>query len=121
MNERPCTTVVPALLAVLLILQAGALAQTPRGVHKAPPSNPQLVTPEIERKVDALLSKMTLDEKLGQLVQYNTVGATSATVAAGQGADLAVNPEANYHLDPMQLASSGRLGSMLNVTGGARI
>jgi beta-glucosidase len=42
-------------------------------------------------------------------------------VAAGQGADLAANPEANYHLDPMQLASSGRLGSMLNVTGGARI
>jgi beta-glucosidase len=64
---------------------------------------------------------MTLEEKLGQLVQYNTVGATSATVAAGQEADLAANPEANYHLDPMQLAQTGRLGSMLNVTGGARI
>ncbi len=64
---------------------------------------------------------MTLEEKLGQLVQYNTVGATSATVAAGQEADLAANPEANYRLDPMQLAQAGKLGSMLNVTGGARI
>ena len=64
---------------------------------------------------------MTLEEKLGQLVQYNTVGVTSATVADGQDADLAANPEANYHLDPMQLAQAGKLGSMLNVTGGARI
>src|SRR6202020_2975029 len=51
----------------------------------------------------------------------NTAGATSATVSEGQQADLAANPEANYHLDPMQLTQSGRLGSMLNVTGGARI
>jgi beta-glucosidase len=85
------------------------------------PSNPQLVSPEIERRVNALLAKMTLEEKVGQLVQYNTVGATSATVAEGQGADLAINPEANYHLDPMQLAATGRMGSMLNVTGAARI
>jgi beta-glucosidase len=86
-----------------------------------PPSNRQLASPEIERRVNALLTKMTLEEKLGQLVQYNTVGTTSATVASGQEADLAANPEANYHLDPMQLAQQGRLGSMLNVTGGARI
>ncbi|HEX4577393.1 MAG TPA: beta-glucosidase BglX [Edaphobacter sp.] len=86
-----------------------------------PPSNRQLASPEIERRVNTLLTKMTLEEKLGQLVQYNTVGTTSATVASGQEADLAANPEANYHLDPMQLAQQGRLGSMLNVTGGARI
>src|SRR6202008_852932 len=65
--------------------------------------------------------QMTLQEKLGQLVQYNTTGATSATVAAGAAQDFAANPEANYHLDPMQLAEQGRLGSMLNVSGGARI
>jgi beta-glucosidase len=105
-------------LVACLALTTTVLAQTP---HAPPPSNPQLVTPEIERKVNALLGKMTLEEKLGQLVQYNTVGATSATVAAGQGADLAVNPEANYKLDPMQLTASGKLGSMLNVNGGDRI
>jgi beta-glucosidase len=86
-----------------------------------PPSNAQLASREIERRVGALLAKMTLEEKLGQLVQYNTAGATSATVSEGQQVDLAANPEAKYHLDPMQLAQSGRLGSMLNVTGGTRI
>ena len=84
-------------------------------------SNAQLASPEIERRVDALLAKMTLEEKLGQLVQYNTVGATSPTVAAGQEGELAANPEANYHLDAIQLAQAGRLGSMLNVNGAARI
>jgi len=86
-----------------------------------PPSNPQLSSPEIERRVDALLSRMTLEEKLGQLVQYSSTGTTSATKAATAAADLAANPEAQYHIDAMQLASEGKLGSMLNVTGGARI
>ncbi len=98
-----------------------ARAQRPSQGPTVPPSNPQLASAEIERRVNALLAKMTLEEKLGQLVQYNTAGATSATVSEGQQADLAANPEANYHLDPMQLAQSGRLGSMLNVTGGERI
>ncbi len=71
--------------------------------------------------MDALLRQMTLAEKLGQLVQYNTNGATSATVAAGAAADFATNPEARYHIDSMQLAERGLLGSMLNVSGGARI
>jgi beta-glucosidase len=111
-----------ALSLVLSLASTLAIAQktTPHG-PSVPPSNRQLASPEIERRVNALLAKMTLEEKLGQLVQYNTVGATSATVSAGQEADLASNPEANYHLDPMQLTQMGRLGSMLNVTGGARI
>ena len=88
------------VVVALVLSVAGAGAQT----TKPAPSNPQLASPEIERRVNALLAKMTLEEKLGQLVQYNTVGAMSATVAAGQEADLATNPEANYHLDPMQLA-----------------
>lgn len=64
---------------------------------------------------------MTLEEKLGQLVQYSSTGRTSATKAATATADLAANPEATYQIDAMQLASEGRLGSMLNVTGGERI
>ena len=64
---------------------------------------------------------MTLEEKLGQLVQYSSTGTTSATKAATSTADLAANPEAQYHIDAMQLASQGKLGSMLNVTGGQRI
>ena len=103
----------------LMLGPSGAVAQKTvvAGSHKAgvKPSNPQLVTPEIERHVNALLAKMTLAEKLGQLVQYNPSGAMSATVAAGQKADAAINPEAHYKLDVMQLAKDGRLGSMLNV------
>jgi beta-glucosidase len=111
-------TVIALTLTLVLI---PARSQTSQHHVVVPPSNRQLASPEIERKVNALLAKMTLEEKLGQLVQYNTVGATSATVAAGQEADLAANPEANYRLNPMQLAQAGKLGSMLNVTGGARI
>lgn len=114
-----------SLLLLLMMLVSLASSSTAQVIQikpaKAPPSNPQLVSPEIERRVNALLSQMTLEEKLGQLVQYNTVGATSSTVAAGQEGELAANPEANYHLDAMQLAQAGRLGSMLNVNGGARI
>ncbi len=90
-------------------------------VHAVHPSNAQLASPEIERRVNALLPRMTLEEKLGQLVQYSSTGKTSATKAATATADLAANPEATYHVDAMQLASEGRLGSMLNVTGGERI
>jgi beta-glucosidase len=107
-----------ASLFVTLTATAQQRGQSP--VHPRP-SNPQLASPEIERRVNALLSRMSLEEKLGQLVQYSSTGTTSATKAATAAADLATNPEAQYRVDAMQLASDGRLGSMLNVTGGARI
>jgi beta-glucosidase len=113
-----CAGVLAAAIAALPAVRAQAPA---RGTAKVRPSNPQLASPEIERRVDALLKQMTLEEKLGQLVQYNTAGASAATTAAGQPADLAQNPEANYHLDPMQLAASGRMGSMLNVAGAGQM
>jgi beta-glucosidase len=106
----------PKVLAFFFVALASAMAQKPAGQPaKVPPSNPQLVSPEIERRVDALLAKMTLEEKLGQLVQYNAAGAASATVTNGQQHDLAANPEVGYRIDAMQLAASGEMGSMLNV------
>ena len=111
-----------SLLIVPMLSVFAAVAQMPSGQQQqVPRSNPQLVTPAIERRVDALLRQMTLEEKLGQLVQYNTAGATSVTVAGGGAADLAQNPVADYHLNPLQLAQTGRLGSMLNVAGSERI
>ncbi len=104
------------ILLSLLVGLTPAMAQKPASPPgRIPPSNPQLVSPEIERRVDALLSKMTLQEKLGQLVQYNATGAASANVTAQQQPNLAANPEVGYHIDAMQLAVSGELGSMLNV------
>ena len=110
------------LLLASLFITLTASAQEPRHAAVHPrPSNPQLASPEIERRVNALLSRMTLEEKLGQLVQYSSTGTTSGTKKAAAAAELAANPEAQYHVDAMQLASDGRLGSMLNVAGGTQI
>lgn len=81
------------------------------------PSNPQLVTPEIEKRVDALLKQMTLEEKIGQLVQYGDNGYTGA---GAETPAFGANPETENHVSAMQLAATGRLGSMLNVVGAAR-
>jgi len=87
---------------------------------KVRPYNAQLASPDVERRVDALLHRMTLDEKLGQLVQYNDVGYTAPSATVEEKANLAANPEAAYRLDPMQLAATGKLGSMLNVVGASK-
>ena len=74
--------------------------------------NAQLADLKIEARVGALLKQMTLEEKLGQLVQY------SATEPATQpGAQLAVNPGTDNQIHTAELAATGRLGSMLNTVG----
>ena len=66
--------------------------------------NKQPISPDpTEAKIDDLLKKMTLEEKIGQLVQYN--GSWDITGPAPTGGD-----KAKYdHL------KNGRVGSMLNV------
>ncbi|HLI04097.1 MAG TPA: glycoside hydrolase family 3 N-terminal domain-containing protein [Terracidiphilus sp.] len=103
-----------ALCCALAFSAAAAQTGAVRRTEPAP-SNPQLISPQIERRVDSLLRRMTLAEKLGQLVQYNAAGAAAATAADNQNAQFGANPQAQYRLDPMQLAASGRMGSMLNV------
>jgi beta-glucosidase len=87
--------------ALLLSLPAfcsgsAAVAQT------RPAPNPQLASREVNVRVEALLKQMTLEEKVGQLVQY----------AAGN----ATGPAASS-LSYDELAARGQLGSLLNVTG----
>jgi beta-glucosidase len=118
--------------AVLCLVAAGcepkALAQATipaSAQHRgkaAGPSNAQLADPNIEARVNRLLRRMTLEEKIGQLVQYNDTGdATPAPTAKdAQGAIAAVNPETANHVNAMQLAAAGRLGSMLNTIGAER-
>jgi beta-glucosidase len=62
---------------------------------------------------------MTLEEKIGQLMQYNDVGYAAATPAEASPA-IGANPETHNRVDAMQLASTGRLGSMLNTVGAAK-
>ena len=66
------------------------------------PSNAQLASKEVNTRVEALLKQMTLNEKIGQLVQY----------AAGY----ATGPNAS-NLKYDELAAHGQVGSMLNVVG----
>jgi beta-glucosidase len=65
-----------------------------------PVPNPQLASKDLNARVDALLKQMTLEEKLGQLVQF------SAGYATGPGAS-------NLRYD--ELAAKGQVGSMMNV------
>ena len=58
--------------------QAAKPASTQRAGKAAHPSNAQLADPKIEARVDRLLRQMTLEEKIGQLVQYNDTGDASA-------------------------------------------
>jgi beta-glucosidase len=58
---------------------------------------------DVERRIEALLAQMTLEEKLGQLQQL-----------AGGG-------EGNYRPEHLALARAGRLGSTLNVRGAVRV
>ncbi len=105
-----CSFSVPAVLAQ-------DKADTARRV---PPSNAQLASSTIERKVDALLKQMTLDEKLGQLVQYSDNGYNEALTAEETAAGPGKNPTAHQNVDAMALVTAGKLGSLLNTVGQAR-
>ncbi len=116
--------VLPAFLLVLGLLGASqnASSQTRKesGGDAAPPANKQLASPEIERRVDELLKKMTLEEKLGQLVQYSDGGYNGQAKTAEEAANPGKNPTAQQQVDAMQLVSTGKLGSLLNLVGQER-
>jgi beta-glucosidase len=107
------------LLALIVVsvysvhFQLTADPQTSRA-QRIKPSNVQLANPNIEQRVNDLLRRMTLDEKIGQLMQYSASQAppTGPTTAA-----LNVNPPGPDGIDSYQLAASGKLGSMLNTVG----
>jgi beta-glucosidase len=110
------------LLVSLLLLNTSA-APTAFGqssVKTAAPSNQQLASSEIERKVDALLKKMSVDEKLGQLVQYSDSGYSGQAKTAEETANPGKNPTAPHPVDAMELVTSGKLGSLLNLVGQER-
>ncbi len=101
------------LFAALSLLIFPALAQ----VSRVAPSNPQLDSPQVEKKVDALLKQMTLEEKIGQLVQYSATEAHPAPTPGNTTTALNVNPPAPGGVDSYVLAQKGELGSMLNTVG----
>jgi beta-glucosidase len=85
-----CPLLLAGLPSLLLIAQS------------RPVPNSQLASKDVNARAEALLKKMTLEEKIGQLVQY------SAGFATGPAAS-------NLTYD--DLVAKGQVGSMLNVVG----
>src|SRR5258708_18911469 len=85
----------------LLVLVAGS-ALILVSAQTRPAANSQLASKELNARVDGLLKQMTLEEKIGQLVQYS--------------AGFATGPSASS-LTYDDLVASGKVGSMLNVVG----
>ena len=65
---------------------------------------------EIEKKVETLLKKMTLEEKIGQMNQYNGFWDVTGPV-----------PNDNYTKQKYDHLKSGKVGSMLNIIGVERV
>jgi beta-glucosidase len=86
----------------VLLLLIGGRGSDQAAAQAQPAPNPQLAARELNGRVDALLKQMTLDEKIGQLVQYS--------------AGFATGPSAS-NLTYEELVAKGQVGSMLNVVG----
>src|SRR5580658_2107470 len=61
------------LSSILLLAGFASLNST---AQTRPVPNPQLASKELNQRVDSLLKKMTLEEKIGQLVQFSAGYAT---------------------------------------------
>jgi beta-glucosidase len=78
----------------------------PAQVNSSATANPSrhnvLTSPAVEKRVNELFSKMTLEEKIGQLVQYSAGQATGPT---------------SGRTDDRDMVQKGQVGSLFNVTG----
>ena len=87
---------------LFLLLPVAFLGWLPAAAQTHPAPNSQLASKELNARVEALLKKMTLDEKVGQLAQYTVEYAT------GPGSS-------NLKYDEM--VAKGEVGSMQGVVG----
>ena len=90
------------LRTLLSLMMLAGLGWLSAAAQTKPVPNPQLASKELNARVEALLKKMTLEEKIGQLVQYN--------------AGYATGPNAS-NLKYDEVAAKGQAGSFLNVVG----
>jgi len=91
------------ILTSLLVFSRSATAQEP-AAHVASESralHSNLIDPAAEQKIDVLLRKMTLEEKVGQLVQYSV----------GQPAGPVTGPT-----EYKDMIIKGQVGSLFNIT-----
>jgi beta-glucosidase len=101
--RRPKSIVILGCLSFLASSQlpGPALAQAPeRTGHPAAVTHSPLTDPAIEKRVDALLKQMTLEEKVGQLAQYSSGAPTG--------------PNAG-NADYPNMIARGEVGSLFNL------
>ena len=96
------TSFVPRLPLLLSLLPIVFFGWLPAAAQTRRVPNPQLASKELNARVEALLEKMTLDEKVGQLSQYTIEYAT------GPGGS-------NLNYDEM--VAKGQVGSLQGVVG----
>ena len=96
------TAIVLSVGILLCVLVLTGVANLQASAQTKPVPNAQLASKELNVRVEALLKKMTLEEKIGQLVQYSVGNATGPNASSLSYEDLVVK---------------GELGSMLNVVG----
>jgi beta-glucosidase len=100
-----------AIVFIILLFAATSFSCITFAQSAAPAAKPGAVSPNpldapgIEQKVNALLQKMTLEEKIGQLVQYSAGQATGPT---------------SGRTDDQDMIRKGQVGSLFNVTSAAR-
>ena len=92
------TRVLFAALLLSVLLSLAAIGQ------ERPVPNAQLASKSLNARVESLLKKMTLEEKIGQLAQFSAGFATGPNAAA-----------TNTRFDDM--VAKGQVGSFLNVVG----
>lgn len=92
----------PFLYAIAtLCLSAPLLAQAPEPTsHPAVLTRSSVTDPAIEKRVDALLKEMTLEEKVGQLVQYSSGAPTGPSAG---------------NADYPNMIARGEVGSLFNL------
>jgi len=80
---RIARTALAALLGVVLSAAAHAKSPQPPGSIDAWPAGPRgtLIRPEVEATVDKLLASLTLEEKIGQMIQADIESITPAELA----------------------------------------
>jgi beta-glucosidase len=102
----PPRSLLPSLVLCLLtfFISPGARCQTPAqsaGSHGLPVRS-NLASAAVEKKIDALLKQMTLEEKVGQLVQYSVGAPTGPETGPG-----------GYE----EMVQKGQVGSLYNLGG----
>jgi len=99
--RKACALLVALLCPVagIELVSAQAVAPAPAVIRSSASANP-IANPDFDARIESLLQRMTLEEKIGQLVQY------SAGQATGPGTGRS---------DYKEMIARGQIGALLNV------